>query len=311
VRQKIEEFFQHLGIEKNYSRNTILSYRNDLNSFLAFVSEELGQTLDLDTFKNLELKDFRLWLAHRNSQGISARSNGRAVAAIKSLYRFLERSHGLHSEAVFRIRSPKLPKPLPRNVSHNNIIKMLYCVENFVRDGWEIKRDRALMVLIYSCGLRISEALNLKVSSFIEGEKIRILGKGGKERLVLVLPIAIGALEEYLEACPYDTGGSILFYGSRGKKYQAARFEKLVQNIRSTLGLADSVTPHSLRHSFATELLTNGADLRSIQELLGHSSLRTTQIYSHVNSNSILGVYSRTHPTSLAETASAKKKGAL
>ncbi|MDR1494677.1 MAG: tyrosine recombinase XerC [Rickettsiales bacterium] len=301
MRRKVEEFFRYLEVEKNYSRNTILSYRNDMEDFLRFTCDDLKKSMDTAVFENLELRDFRLWLTNRSSRGISGRSNARAMATIRSLYKFLERNCGIGNEIVFKIKSPRSPKSLPKNINHNNIIKMIHCVENFVKNDWEIRRDRALMVLMYSCGLRISEALSLSLNSFVDGNKIKILGKGQKERIILILPVVLEMLENYIGACPHDTGGDILFYGSRGKRYQPARFEKLIQNIRNVLGLPDNVTPHSLRHSFATELLANGADLRSIQELLGHSSLKTTQVYTHVDPSNILKVYNKTHPAGLAE----------
>jgi integrase/recombinase XerC len=308
MRQKIEEFFRHLEKNRNCSGNTIVSYRNDIESFSAFLIADRGREMSEKTFGNLEIRDVRLWLAHRNSLGLSNRSNARALAAVRSLYRFLEKNYGIRNEIIFGIRGPKLPKSLPRNVNHNNIIKMIQSVKNFSKREWEARRDVALMVLIYSCGLRISEALNLNRNSFVEKNRVRIIGKGDRERVIMLLPISVRLLEEYTNVCPYDTENDILFFGSRGGRYRAAIFEKLVKNIRNTLGLSSSVTPHSLRHSFATELLANGADLRSIQELLGHASLKTTQIYTHVDLSSILKVYSGTHPVSIAEARLGEKK---
>jgi integrase/recombinase XerC len=296
VLEKIEDFYCYLKFEKGYAGNTVISYRNDIENFVSFMEKYLGKNLDEQTFINIEPRDLIAWLAHRDSQKLSARTNARALSAIRSLYRFLKKRFAMANETIFKIRSPKLARTLPRNISHNNILKMMQSVENSSPRDWEVKRDRALIALIYSCGLRISEALNLTANCFLQENRIKILGKGGRERILLLLPMVVELIREYRGVCPHNTSGNILFFGSRGRKYQAARFEKLMQNLRRSIGLLDNITPHSLRHSFATELLLNGADLRSIQELLGHSSLRTTQIYTHVDTNSLLKVYSKTHP---------------
>ncbi|MDR2077616.1 MAG: tyrosine recombinase XerC [Rickettsiales bacterium] len=294
--EKIENFYSYLEVEKGYSKNTVISYRNDIGSFINFLEKNLGKSIDEQTFIKIEPRDLRAWMADRNSQSLTARTNARALSAIKSFYKFLRKRFNLANETVFKIRGPKLAKLLPRNVNHNNIIKMIQSIKNFNSRDWETKRDTAIIILMYSCGLRISEALNLTVKCFLEKNRVKIYGKGGKERIILLLPLAVELIEDYRKNCPYDTSGDILFFGTRGKKYHAARFEKLIQNIRCNTGLLDNVTPHSLRHSFATELLCGGADLRSIQELLGHSSLRTTQIYTHIYTSNLLKVYSKTHP---------------
>jgi integrase/recombinase XerC len=296
MREKIESFYLYLKFEKGYSENTVISYRNDVGSFVDFLRANLEKSIDEQTVESVGPKDIRAWMAQRDSLGLTARTNARALSAVRSLYKFLRKRFGLTNEIIFKIRGPKLAKSLPRNMNHSSIVKMMRTVGNFSPRDWEAKRDIAIMALMYSCGLRISEALSLSVNCFLQKNRIKILGKGKKERIILLLPIVLELIEEYRRNCPYDTGGDILFFGTRGKKYQAARFEKLMQNLRQSIGLSDRVTPHSLRHSFATELLWNGADLRSIQELLGHSSLRTTQIYTHVSTSNLLKVYCGTHP---------------
>ncbi|MDR1426114.1 MAG: tyrosine recombinase XerC [Rickettsiales bacterium] len=309
MEEKTRDFFKYLEIEKNYSKNTILSYKNDIENFRAFLGSRSKETETKRTFENVSSRDLRLWLAQRSGQGLSSRSSARALATIRSFYRFLEKRHGLENKTIFEIRGPKLPKLLPKNINHSSIIRMIQSVENFRRRDWEIKRDVALIILLYSCGLRISEALDLEPTFFLGDDRIKILGKGARERIVRLLPIAVESLGSYRKACPYDTwNGNIIFFGTRGKKYQAALFEKLIQNIRNFLNLPQSATPHSLRHSFATELLASGADLRSIQELLGHSSLKTTQLYTRVDPSNILKVYNATHPASIAENLAAEEK---
>jgi integrase/recombinase XerC len=165
-------------------------------------------------------------------------------------------------------------------------------IKYYRKNDWEVKRDMALLTLIYCCGLRIGEALNLTNRNFIQKDKLKVLGKGKKERILYVLPIAIELINMYKKSCPYNTD-IFIFYGNRGKKYQAAIFQKLIQNIRNFLNLNDNVTPHAFRHSFSTELLSNGVDLRVIQELLGHSSLKTTQIYTHIDSKKMIEDYNR------------------
>lgn len=295
MREKINNFFEYLASEKNYSEKTVISYRTDINNFIDFLGKNLNKELTAVSLQNLEYNDFREWLTFRCQNNLSARSNARALSSIKSLFKFLNRKYGIFNEIVLKIKSPKFAKVLPKNVSNNNIIKIIKCVSIFDKDEWKINRDIALLVLIYCCGLRISEALGITQNSFVDKNTIKIIGKGKKERLIFLLPIVLELIEKYRKTCPYNTN-EYLFLGARGKKYSATVFEKLVQNIRMTLNLPEFVTPHSFRHSFATEMLIQGADLRTIQELLGHASLKTTQLYTHVDVKNILDVYEKTQP---------------
>ncbi len=292
----INNFYLYISEEKSYSENTIISYRNDIDNFMYFLKNVLNKDIqNKKTFENLEYKDIRSWLGYRNMSGITNRSNARALSSIKSLFKFLERRFLLKNEIIQKIKGPKFSKNLPGVLSQNNFKKMLQYIDSYEKETWCIKRDIALFVLIYACGLRINEALNLRKKDFIEKDKIKIIGKGKKERIILILPIAMNLVNDYLKLCPYNSN-DIIFFGKRGKRYQASTFEKLVRDIRILLDLPSNITPHSLRHSFATELLSNGADLRSIQELLGHSSLSTTQIYTHVSNKEIIDAYSKSHP---------------
>lgn len=295
INEKIENFYKYLLKEKNYSEKTIISYKHDINDFITFITNILEKNLIDKTFIDLNYKDFTSWLTHRTLVGLSNRTNARALSSVKSLFKFLEKKYNVFNEIVFKIKTPKYKNTLPKNISKNNILKMIQCIKDFNKNTWEVKRDTALFVLLYCCGLRISEALNLNNESFIDKNLIKVLGKGKKERIIYVLPIAIELIEDYKKSCPYLTN-DILFLSKTGKKYSATTFEKLIQQIRISLNLPENITPHSLRHSIATELLSNGADLRIIQELLGHSNLKTTQIYTHVNINNIINVYNNAHP---------------
>lgn len=296
MEELINSFYLYISKEKMYSDNTLVSYKNDIGNFVYFLVNVLHKNLqDSRSFEELEYKDIRSWLSYRSMDSISNRSNARALSSIKSLFKFLEVRFKLKNEIIHKIKGPKFNKTLPNIVSQNNFKKMLQCINNYEKEDWCVKRNLALFMLIYACGLRINEALNLKTTDFIEKNKIKILGKGKKERIILILPIAVDLIEDYIKSCPY-TDPEIIFFSKRGKKYQASVFEKLIRNIRLSLNLPANITPHSLRHSFATELLFNGADLRSIQELLGHSSLSTTQIYTHVSNSKIMDVYFNSHP---------------
>ena len=281
------------SLEFNYSINTIKSYQNDVLNFYDFITKHKQKQFDEKTLKQLEHKDFREWLIYRKQY--TNKSNARGLSCIKHFFKFLEEKYNIFNEVVSKVKTPKFQKILPKYVNENNVVKILETVEQFRKVDWEIKRDKALLVLIYCCGLRINEALALNNSCFINQNEIRIMGKRNKERILYLLPIAVNLIDEYKKSCPYDTNGKYIFFGTRGKKYQAPLFEKLIQNIRNYLSLDNSITPHSFRHSFATELLSNGADLRVIQELLGHSSLRTTQIYTHIDTNNLLRQYQKVH----------------
>ena len=295
MEDKIESFYQYLLYEKNYSKKTKISYEHDIDGFVDFISNILEKDINKDTFITLEHKDFRSWLSHRTFSGLSARTNARALSSVKSLFKFLEKKYGIFNEIVFKVKTPKFKKTLPKNVNKNNVFKMVQCIKEFSKNEWERKRDVVLFLLLYCCGLRISEALSLKNSDFISKDKIKVLGKGKKERILYLLPIVVDLIDEYKKICPHNTD-KFLFVSKTGKQYSAVMFAKLIQNIRISLNLPNNITPHSLRHSFATELLSNGADLRVIQELLGHSSLKTTQIYTHVNIDDMLKVYVEAHP---------------
>jgi integrase/recombinase XerC len=283
----ITDFLIYLSTEKRYSKNTIISYRNDLNSFCDFFK---GRDL-----MALQHSDFRAWLSSKKDNDYEMSSISRAMSSVKSFFRYLKGHKKIENQVIAVMKNPKTKRGLPRPIDVPNIDKIIECMADMHKEEWQVNRDVALCTLIYGCGLRISEALNLKRGDL--GETLIVLGKGNKSRNIPVLPIVRQKIDTYLKGCPYTVlPTDHLFRSKRGLKYSATLFEKLIRQIRMMLGLADTVTPHAFRHSFASHLLENGADLRSLQQLLGHSSLSTTQIYTKVDKKRLLDVYKKIHP---------------
>ena len=223
------------------------------------------------------------------------------MAAVRGFYRYLDRHHGLHNPALAALRTPRLPRRLPRPLSAAQALDVVEAADDG-RIDWTGRRDAALLTLLYGAGLRIGEALGLTRGALgaapAELRELRVTGKGGRQRVVPVLPVVAAALADYLEACPYGGGrpDSPLFVGARGGPLQAGVVQRRVRGLRRLLGLPETATPHALRHSFATHLLAGGADLRAIQELLGHASLSTTQGYTAVDAARLMDLYRRAHP---------------
>jgi integrase/recombinase XerC len=258
----------------------------------------LGEPPDPARLIGLRAADFRAWLAHRHGRGLARSSTARALAALRSFYRYLDREHGRHNPAVKALRTPRLPRCLPRPLATGQAMALLDAVPAASKLDWIAKRDTAVLVLLYGAGLRIGEALALERAAAGPDpaglRSLLITGKGGKQRLVPVLPVIAAAIADYLAACPYREAA--LFLGARGKRLQAPIVRRLMQDLRRRLGLPESATPHALRHSFATHLLAGGADLRTIQELLGHASLSTTQGYTGVDGERLMRLYHQAHP---------------
>lgn len=294
----LAEFLRYLTSERRASPRTIEAYGRDLSQFAAFLQEHLGEPPDLAALADLRLADFRAFLAARRACGIETRSLARQLSAIRSLYRYLERNNILRNSALGGLRSPKIPHAVPKPL---NVVaaRRLVSVEATTGDdarAWIAARDSAVLMLLYGCGLRISEALGLAKKQAAT-DTLVITGKGGKTRMVPVLPAARQAMARYLELCPFPLiPNGPMFRGVKGGPLNARNIQLLIERLRGALGLPDSATPHALRHSFATHLLGAGADLRVIQELLGHSSLSTTQIYTEVNRAHLLEQYAKAHP---------------
>jgi integrase/recombinase XerC len=282
---------------QNTSDNTITAYQQDLLEFFAFLSTHHGEIGGLSSLAKVSLSDMRSWMAHTRGRKLTSRSLARKLSAVKSFYRWLSEREGFDATVVLSVKAPKFQAKLPRPIAEPSAMDLLETVQLQSMQSWVAARDLAVLTLLYGCGLRISEALALTGQDIPLGASLRILGKGGKERIIPVLKIAVQSVAVYVAQCPYDiTTDSALFRGVRGGSLNPRQIQKVTETARLQLGLPASVTPHALRHSFATHLLNAGGDLRSIQELLGHSNLSTTQAYTAVDSVRLMEVYQRTHP---------------
>ena len=277
--------------------NTLTAYAADVTDFIAFMTGHRGGPQGLGALAQVTVPEMRAWMAHLRRQEIAPRSMARKLSAVKSFYRWLAEREGYEPTAVLSARAPKFQKKLPRPLSEDAARAMIDTVEMQSQTGWIGARDAAVVTLLYGCGLRISEALGLTGADLPLGPALRILGKGGKERIVPVLPVARRAVETYLRLCPYPAEpGQPLFRGARGGPLNPRLVQKVTEQARMQLGLPATATPHAMRHSFATHLLSAGGDLRAIQELLGHASLSTTQAYTAVDQVHLMKVYEQAHP---------------
>ena len=302
VAAEVGRWLAHLGAERRMSTKTVEAYERDVRQFLAFLTEHLGDAPNLGKLAKLAPADVRAFMAARRTEGTSSRSLMRALAGVRSFARFLERNGKGKVGALAAVRAPKLPKTLPKPLA---IASAKRIVDADLRAGetrepWIIARDCAVLALLYGCGLRISEALGLRRGDLPapgSGDVIAITGKGNKQRRVPLLPQVAKLIADYVAVCPYElpTDG-LLFVGAKGRPLSPRIAQLVMQRLRGALSLPDTATPHALRHSFATHLLARGGDLRAIQELLGHASLSTTQIYTAVDTERLLEVYRSTHP---------------
>lgn len=299
---EFRHWMTHLGSERHLSPKTLEAYASDLLQCLTFLSGHFGEEIALKHFASIEPADIRAWLAARRAEGISSRSLARALAALRSFARFLE-LHGNGKVGAFAaVRAPKIGKTLPKPlaVSAAREVSHADARAGDPREPWILARDAAVLALLYGSGLRISEALGLKRVDMPQpgaGDVITVLGKGGKTRMVPVLQSVIRQIADYIAMCPYHPPpDGPLFVGAKGGPLSPRIIQLAMAQLRGALGLPDSATPHALRHSFATHLLGRGGDLRAIQELLGHASLSTTQIYTGVDAERLLDVYRAAHP---------------
>ena len=279
------------------SENTLDAYRRDVADFLAFITQHKGAPQGLAALQGVTVSDMRAWMAWVRSQGISSRSLARKLSAVKTFFRWLGERHEFDPTAVLSTRSPKFHRKLPRPLDEDAARAMIDTVEFQSGSDWVAARDAAVVTLLYGCGLRISEVLSRTGRDLPLGDSLRIVGKGGKERIVPVIDAARQAVDRYLALCPYTIDPDTpLFRGARGGQLSPRQIQKVMEASRNQLGLPASATPHAMRHSFATHLLNAGGDLRAIQELLGHASLSTTQAYTAVDLDRLMDVYQRTHP---------------
>lgn len=287
--------------ERRMAPGTQRAYSFDLAQFFAFLARHFGGPVGRAALSELTLADFRAWLADRHRRGYDRRTTVRALAAVRGFFRFLDRRFGLHNPALAHLRTPPVPRRLPRPVAEEQAFDLLAAATAGSAPAWVLARDRALLLLLWGCGLRIGEALALDCRDLptmdAQAAYLQVRGKGKRERLVPVLPVVAHALDAYLRMCPYPREADRpLFVGVRGRRLHPSVPTALLRRLRVTLGLPESVTPHALRHAFATHLLEGGADLRAIQELLGHASLSTTQQYTAVETERLRALYERSHP---------------
>ncbi len=303
--EAVAAFLDWMARERRASPLTIEAYRSDLAGFLGFLAVHLGMEPDLEALGRLSQADLRAWLAHaaspkpgstaglqRSRRGLSNASRARHLSAVRSLFRFLTRQHGVSNPAPGLLGTPRAPSPIPRALSPEAALAVTLEATQADEVRWQA-RDTALFTLLYGAGLRIAEALALAPGDVPAAGPLRVLGKGGKQRLVPLLPAVRQALQSWLRLHP---GGDALFVGARGGRLAAGVARRTMRLYRQGAGLPEHATPHALRHSFATHLLAGGADLRSIQELLGHASLSTTQRYTSVDETTLMAVWRRSHP---------------
>ncbi len=297
VTAAVADWLARLSALDGASALTVEAYRHDVLNWLAFLARHHGGCPALRTVLASDASDLRAWMAAERARGVGARSLARALSSVKAFARWAADREGAEATVILSARGPKYRRPLPRPLSEEGAHDMLGQVGEQAREAWQQARDMAVVTLLYGCGLRISEALGLTGADHPLPEVLRITGKGGKTRIVPVLPAARAAVDAYVRACPFDLPREgALFRGARGGPLNPRLIQRAMEQARMQLGLPATATPHALRHSFATHLLTAGGDLRAIQELLGHASLSTTQAYTAVDSARLMEVYEAAHP---------------
>jgi integrase/recombinase XerC len=296
IARQLAGWRRDLASVRRLAPKTLEAYGRDLGQFLAFLAPHSGGPVSLTTLRELRAADFRAFMASRRAEGVEARSLARALSAIKGFFRYLEREGVVASEALNIVRTPKTRKSLPKALTVPEAKASIAGVAEMEERPWVAARDMAVLSLCYGAGLRISEALAL-CRADLDGPALRVTGKGGKTRLVPLLDSVRAAIDAYLKLCPFPlTPTQPLFRGVKGGVLSPRLIQLRVEQLRGALGLPPGATPHALRHSFATHLLGRGGDLRAIQELLGHASLSTTQIYTAIDTDRLLDAYRAAHP---------------
>jgi integrase/recombinase XerC len=297
AREALARWIEHLRALDGAATHTLTAYTRDVSGFLGFLSIHQGGTSGTQSIATVSQSDLRAWMAQARAGGLSPRSLARALSAVKNFIAWLADREGSDASVVLSARSPKYRRKLPRPLSIEGAAQMLDSIGDQAREEWIAARDTAVVTLLYGSGLRISEALGLTGAASPLPEVLRITGKGGKTRIVPTLPATRDAVAAYARLCPYDLSADLpLFRGARGGALNPRLIAKVMEQTRLQLGLPASATPHALRHSFATHLLSAGGDLRAIQELLGHASLSTTQAYTAVDAARLMEVYEKAHP---------------
>ena len=297
ARDALQSWLEGQKALKGAADNTLDAYRRDLRDFLAFMTTHKGAAQGIAPLMRLSVSDMRAWMVHTRNTGVGPRTLARKLSAVKSFFRWLSEREGAEISAVLAARTPKFQRKLPRPLAEDAARAMIETVEIQHENQWVAARDMAVMTLLYGCGLRISEALSLNGEDAPLPPVLRIVGKGGKERIIPVIAAAREAVEGYLKLCTWPQApDQPLFRGVRGGRLSPRAVQKVMERARAQLGLPASATPHAMRHSFATHLLSAGGDLRTIQELLGHASLSTTQAYTAVDQARLMEVYDKAHP---------------
>ncbi len=301
LRDALDTWLSQLQALGGASPRTVGAYAADLRGFLSFVTHHHGESLGRGALARVTITDMRAWMAHERGRGLSARSLARSLSAVKTFARWLAERDGFDPTPILSARSPRFKKKLPRPLAPDAAHAMLDALEAQAPLPWVAARDLAVVTLLWGCGLRISEALNLTGADEPLPDTLRIRGKGGRERVIPVLPAARAAVSAYAEVCPWPLERNApLFRGTRGGALSPRLVQQAMARARMGLGLPATATPHAMRHSFATHLLNAGGDLRTIQELLGHASLSTTQIYTAVDGARLVDVYEAAHPRARA-----------
>ena len=296
----IAEWGHWLAHERRASPHTRAAYGRDLARFLGFLTGHLGFPPGLQDLDGLTLADFRGFLAQRRDDGLSSASLARSLASLRAFFRFLERAGLVRNSAITGVRTPKVPHSIPKALSADEALDTVDAAAGISPVPWIAARDVAFFTLLYGCGLRIGEAIALdRGQAPTNAAPLVVTGKGDKQRIVPVLTVVADAVAAYLEACPYPLGDTgPLFVGARGKRLNPGVMQRQMRRLRGRLGLPETASPHALRHSFATHLLSGGGDLRTIQELLGHASLTATQRYTEVDAGRLIAVHREAHPRS-------------
>lgn len=292
-----QDWFHWLQDERRLSAHTLKAYQHDYSVFMGFLQNHFGEEVTIKKIEKLKLRDFRSWLAYLHGQKLEKRSVARALSVIRNFFSYAAKQGYFKNDAISFVQSPKLPQDIPKALRQDEILESIQSVPFLSEENWLAKRDKAILMLLYGCGLRISELLDLNWGDLDVETFLRVTGKGQKTRLVPLLDNVRQVIKLYQDYCPYEQKkADPVFYGQRGKRLNASVVQKKVRELRRWLNLPDHFTPHSFRHSYATHILAEGGDLRSIQELLGHASLSTTQKYTSVETQSLLNMYKKLHP---------------
>lgn len=293
----INQWYIWLQVERQLSSHTFIAYQADLGNFLHFLQNHLGQEININVLNDLQYTDVRAWLSHLHQEDKAKTSIARALSVVRNFYKYLVKHQVIKENPLIHVRGPKLPYTIPKAIETETLKALLEHATLSHSQDWIGKRNSALFTLLYGTGLRISEALSLKRDQVLQQNHCIIKGKGGKERLVPILPLIQEKIKIYLTACPYHIKVTdVIFLGAQGKPLHITVADREMRQLRRQMGLPETITPHALRHSFATHLLERDGDLRTIQELLGHADLSTTQRYVDANKAHLHKIYQKAHP---------------